>query len=131
MSKKAMGKPRLEITKEMIEKAEELAGNGLTQQEIADCLGIGNSTLYEKLKEYPDFAEAIKRGKSKGIAMMANNLVTLAKNGNAAANIFFMKARAKWKEGDEDAAEILNKATEALNQMRELADKCLKQSTQS
>ncbi len=121
----------IKITKEMIEKAEMLAGDGLTKQEIAHCLGIGHSTLYEKLKDNTELSEAINRGKSKGIAMMANNLVTLAKNGNAAANIFFLKARAKWREGDEDNSDILNKANEALNKMQELADKCLKTQNQS
>ena len=95
-----VGKPPLIITQEMIDKAESLAASGLTMEEIAGCLGIGERTFYEKKLEYPQFAQAIKNGKCKGIAMMANNLVKLAKGGNAAANIFFLKARAKWREAD-------------------------------
>jgi hypothetical protein len=92
------GRPPLVITDEIIEKAESLAASGLTMEEIADCLNMGSTTLYEKKIEYPEFAAAIKRGKSKGIGMMANNLVELAKAGNAAANIFFLKSRAGWRE---------------------------------
>jgi hypothetical protein len=125
------GRPKFAITNEVIAKTESLAAAGLTKQEISDCLGISYQTLNEKTKEYSDFSEAITKGKAKGIAMMANNLVKLAQGGNAAANIFFLKARAKWREGDEDNSDILNKANEALQKMQELADKCLKTSTQS
>jgi len=96
------GRPPFEITQEVIDKAESLAAAGLTMDEIAGCLGIGSRTLYEKKAEYPQFAQAISNGKCKGIGMMANNLVKLAKAGNAAANIFWLKARAKWKEKDEE-----------------------------
>lgn len=120
-----VGKPPLIITEEMIKKAESLSAAGLTKEEIADCLDMGYSTLFEKEKEYPEFAEAIKRGKSKGIGMMANNLVKLAKAGNAAANIFWLKARAKWKEGDEEVMDIVARAEKLLADTRELAAKCL------
>lgn len=119
-----VGKPPLIITDEMIKKAESLAANGLTIQEICDCLDMGVSTLYDKCKEYPQFGEAIKRGKSKGIGMMANNLVKLAKGGNAAANIFWLKSRAKWKEGDEDNNEAITKINQTLEQTKELIIKC-------
>ena len=37
--------------------------NGLTQQQIADNLGINVDTLIEYKKKYPDFSEALKKGK--------------------------------------------------------------------
>ena len=120
-----MARPKFEITEEIIKKAESLAANGLTKEEIAHCLDISYQTLNEKTKQYSEFSEAIKRGKSKGIGMMANNLVKLAKGGNAAANIFWLKARAKWKEGDEDVADIIAKAEKTLSEVKELANKCL------
>ena len=98
-----MARPKFEITQEVIDKAESLAASGLTKEEIAGCLGISYQTLNEKTKMFPEFLEAIKNGQSKGIGMMANNLVKLAKAGNAAANIFWLKARAKWRDTpDED-----------------------------
>lgn len=120
-----VGKPSLKITDEMVEKAESLAAAGLTMYEIAQCLGMGQTTLYEKKAEYPKFAEAINRGKCKGIAMMSNNLVKLAKAGNAAANIFWLKARAKWKERDEEVEDMVAKATKLLDETKAIAAKCL------
>jgi hypothetical protein len=121
------GKPPLQITQEMIQKAESLAASGLTKQEIAQCLGMHYDTLNEKTKINPDFAEAIIRGKSKGIAMMANNLVKLAKAGNAAANIFWLKCQAKWREKD-DETYIDEKISEEIKKIRkELKSKNKKQ----
>ena len=83
---------------ENLEQVESLASRGLTLEQIAACLGIHVSTLYEKKKEYSDFAEAIKRGKAKGIAHVANKLIANAEAGNVTAQIFFLKTQAGWKE---------------------------------
>lgn len=39
------------------------ARDGLTDEQIANNLGIACSTLYEYKKKYPDFSEALKKGK--------------------------------------------------------------------
>lgn len=96
------GRPPFIITPEILEKAELFASNGLTKEEIADSLGICYMTLNRREKENVEFSDAIKRGKAKGIGMMANNLVELARSGNAAANIFWLKSRANWKESKEE-----------------------------
>mgnify|MGYP001593264100 CR=1 FL=1 len=57
-----VGKPPLIITEEMIQKAGEMASHGLTMEQIASCLGMGQSTMYDKFKKYPEFEEAIKNG---------------------------------------------------------------------
>jgi hypothetical protein len=93
-----VGQPPIEITQEMIVKAHEMASHGLTQEQIASCLGMGLSTLYEKKINYPELADAIKRGKDKGINMVANALFENAMNGEKVAQIFYLKARAGWKE---------------------------------
>lgn len=94
------GRPPFEITDEILNKAESYAARGLNQQQIADALGIGISTLMDKKKEYEDFSEAIKRGKAKGIAHVANNLLKNVDNGNVTAQIFYLKCQAQWKETD-------------------------------
>lgn len=80
------------------EKVEALAARGLTEEQIAHCLGISQETLIQKKKIYSEFSEAIKRGKAKGIGEIANRLYENAKNGNVVAQIFFLKCRAGWKE---------------------------------
>lgn len=95
MSRNKVTKPKIEID---LDKVEALAANGLTQQQIADSLGISESTLYERKRENTDFAEAIKRGRAKGIAVVTNALMKKVKEGNVTAMIFFLKSQAGWKE---------------------------------
>lgn len=88
-------KPKIQID---LSKVEALAANGLTQQQIADSLGISERTLYNSKRDNADFAEAIKRGRAKGIAVVTNKLMEQCKNGNTTAIIFFLKTQAGWKE---------------------------------
>jgi len=99
------------------EKVESLASRGLTMEQIADCLGIGLSTLYEKKNEYVDFAEAIKRGQAKGISIVANSLYESAKNGNTTAQIFYMKCRAQWKETTVTEANVTVRQEDAIKEL--------------
>jgi hypothetical protein len=93
-----MARPQWTPTPEILEKAESYAALGLTKEQIASCLGIGERTLYEKVHDCPQFAQAIKRGLDKGISRMANLLVKHAEAGNSSSVIFFLKARAKWSD---------------------------------
>ena len=92
---KKITKPKIEIN---IKQVEALAARGLTQQQIADSLGISESTLYTNKRENVDFAEAIKRGKAKGIATVTNKLFAKIEEGNLTATIFYLKTQAGWKE---------------------------------
>ncbi len=97
---KSRGRPPFEITDEVLAYAEEYASNGLSQDQIALCLGMGSTTLYEKKNEYPDFAEAIKSGQARGIRTVTNALMESAKAGNQTAQIFYLQNRApdNWKD---------------------------------
>jgi cytidylate kinase len=88
------GRPKsLAIDAELLEKVEALAAQGLTMDQIAHCLGIHGSTLYKNKAENTEFSEAIKRGRSKGIATITNALFVKAKNGDTTAQIFYLKNR--------------------------------------
>lgn len=80
-----------------LSKVEELASLGLTHEQIADSLGISQTTLYTR-KKSEDFAGAIKKGQAKGIAHVTNKLREQIDEGNMTAAIFFLKTRAGWKE---------------------------------
>lgn len=97
-SNKKVGRPKFVVTKEMCDKAEAYAAQGLTQEQIAMALGIGLSTLYEKQNEFIEFAEAIKRGKGKGIQTITNRLYEKALEGDNTAMIFYLKNRAGWQD---------------------------------
>jgi transcriptional regulator with XRE-family HTH domain len=106
-----MGRPRIEITETMIAEAERLASRGLTKEQIAYCLGFSADTLSRREKDSAAFAEAIKKGKSQGIADVANALYESAMGGSIPGQIFFLKNRdpQNWKDKpepyrDEDGA---------------------------
>jgi hypothetical protein len=54
----------------------------------------------------PEVSDAYKKGAVKQIADMGNNLVKLAKEGNVAANIFYLKTKGGWQELQQEAQEI-------------------------
>lgn len=94
------GRPSYKITGEICLKAESLAAQGLTMEQIAHVLGICRATLHDKANKYPDFSDAIKRGQAKGIAQITNKLFQKAKDGDNTAMIFYLKNRdpQNWKD---------------------------------
>jgi len=95
---RSSGRPEWVPSKKDIEEAEEMAGLGLFISQIAEGLGVSKTTLYTKFEAYPELFDAVKRGQRKAIRDYAKFLKDLAKEGNAAAAIFYMKTHG-WKEG--------------------------------
>ena len=100
LPEKRKGRPPLQITQDIIDQAEVLGSQGMNMQQIADALGMGLSTIYEKIPLYPEFAEAIKRGKAKGIALVTEKLQEKILSMDTASIIFYLKAQAKWRDHD-------------------------------
>lgn len=69
-----MSRKPVEITADMLEKIEQGAAQGLTEEQVAHSLGIGYSTFQRKKKENKEIGERLKRGKSKGIGQIVNKL---------------------------------------------------------
>jgi hypothetical protein len=57
---------------------EEALGRGLTLSEAAGVLGISRSTLKEWVAKYPEFSEAVTRGKSIADELVEKSLYTRA-----------------------------------------------------
>ena len=93
-----MGRPQIKITKKLCQKAEKLSAKGLTMSQIASVLNMGESTLYEKQAQYPEFSESIKRGRNKGIEQITNTLFQKAVEGDNTSMIFYLKNVAGWKD---------------------------------
>lgn len=91
-------KPKIEID---LDKVEMLASRGLTLEQIATSLGISVKTLERRKRDMTEMSDAIKRGRDKGVALIANKLYAEAKDGNVAAMIFFLKTQGGWKEKQE------------------------------
>lgn len=91
------------------EQVETLAGQGLSKKEIAYCIGIGRSTLYEKQKTDQDFLDAIKKGRAAGLQTVTNALMSNAIDGNVTAQIFYLKNRSPENWQDRRNTEITGK----------------------
>lgn len=89
------GRPPLELN---LVDVENLAGRGLTHAQIADSLGISERALFNHKNNDPEVREAIKRGQSKGVFVVANALMEQVKKGNVTAQIFYLKCRGGWTE---------------------------------
>jgi hypothetical protein len=94
------GRPKWVPTDEINDQAQEMASRGLTVAQIADCLGLGERTVYEKQKDYPQFMQAIKKGRAEGLQSVSNALFEKATQGNVTAMIYYLKTRdrANWGE---------------------------------
>jgi len=101
-SKNPMGRPRFEITPEVLEKTESLMAKGLTVEQCAGMLGISTSTFYLYQAEFSEFSDTIKRGQARGIDAVTNALFENATvDRNVPSMIFFLKNRAGWVDKTE------------------------------
>ena len=98
-----MGRPLIEITNALCKKAEKLAGQGLTIDQISTYLGMGTATLYEKVNKYPEFSDAITRGRAKGIDKITNALFDKALDGDVQAQKYYLNNRdnKNWRDRHE------------------------------
>jgi predicted transcriptional regulator len=94
------GRPQWIPTDTVCQEAREMASNGLTVAQIADCLGISESTLYSKQNEYKEFMDAIKKGRAEGLNKVSNALFEKAIDGNVTAMIYFLKVRDRENWGE-------------------------------
>ena len=93
------GRPAIEFTEEQTIELKALA-SVLTKGQLADYFSISETTLRAIEARQPEVSDAYKKGKVNQIASMGSNLVKLAKAGNVAANIFYLKTQAGWREQD-------------------------------
>jgi len=92
-----MGRKAKTLTDEQRAQVEALAAY-LSQEQIADFLGIGKTTWYAMLERDPDISERYKRGKAKAIGSIAQSLLQKARDGDTTSAIFYLKTQANWRE---------------------------------
>lgn len=85
-----MGRKQIPID---LDKVRKLAGDGLTDEEIALCLGISTDTIGRRKKDSAEFADAIKEGKAIAAGTVANALMELVKRKNLGAIVWYEKTR--------------------------------------
>ena len=115
-----MAKSKWENIKDKLILVEGWARDGLTDEQIANNLGISERTFYDYKKKYPQFLQSLKKGKEIIDYEVENALLQNALNGNITAQIFWLKNRKPkyWKDKveveDESNKETLNKLDEVL-----------------
>ena len=86
-----------------LELIEGWARDGLTDEDIAKQLNIGIRTLYEYKIKYPQFSQALKKGKELVDYQVEKALLNKALKGDTTAIIFWLKNRRpdKWRDRKE------------------------------
>lgn len=123
-----MAKSKWEDIKGKLILVEGWAREGLTDEQIANNLGISTSTFYEYKKNYSEFSEALKKGKEIVDFEVENALLKNALNGNITAQIYWLNNRKpkQWRNkrnDEENNNENLNKVEQLLSKIKEEANK--------
>jgi len=92
-----MARPQKNLTDDQKSQVEALAAY-LSQEQIADYLGIAKATWYAILERDPEVSERYKRGKAKALTEVAQGLLQKAREGDTASTIFYLKTQAGWRE---------------------------------
>ena len=101
-SKNPVGRPKFEVTDEVLENTRRFMAQGLTKEQCAASLGISVSTFQLYQAEYSEFSEAIKKGEASGIEQVTNALFENATvDRNVPSIIFYLKNRAGWVDKTE------------------------------
>ena len=109
-TKNPVGRPRFEITDEVLLNVENLMTKGLTKEQASGMLGVSLSTFMLHQSENSEFSDAIKRGQSRGIDAVTNALFEKATiDRDNTAMIFFLKNRAGWVDKQEVATTVEQK----------------------
>ena len=97
INKNKGGRPKRVLTEQEIEQVSELAGRHTIVQ-IANYLGIGETSFHEIKKRQPEVLEAYKKGRQKAIDEVASLLIQKARDGDVTSMIFYLKTQAGWSE---------------------------------
>jgi hypothetical protein len=89
------------------EKVRHLAGLGVAQDDIARIIQCSPKTLRKRCRDDLD------RGVAEANAIVSGSLFAAAQGGNIAAQIFWLKSRARWRERDAAEHRVANGDTEA------------------
>jgi hypothetical protein len=113
-------------TDKELQAVEEACAKGCTMKEVIVTLGISASTMYDRMKDYPQLADAVDRGTARSIEAVRNALFINATNpaygkdgptgppaGSVEAQKFFLQSRAGDKVNN--SLEVTGKDGDALH----------------
>ena len=115
-----MAKADIWLEKDNLIRVQGWARDGLTDQQIAEKMGIGVRTLYEWKKKHPQFSQALKSGKEVVDYAVENALLKKALAGDVGACCFWLKNRRpdKWKDRIDANVNMDDQKTDMLSDIR-------------
>lgn len=98
----AKGKYQYWLTDEGLTLLSGWARDGLTDEQIAQKMGVRRETLYAWEKKYPNISNTLKKGKEVVDYEVENALLKTALAGNTTAQIFWLRNRRpdRWRNAD-------------------------------
>ena len=114
-----MARPQKTLDEKQIAQVEALA-SVLTLEQIADYFGVARNTFTAICERQPEVFAHYKKGKTKAIANVAQNLIKQAQDGNTTASIFFLKTQAGWRENIDINANIKAEVSTLADIMNEI-----------
>lgn len=121
----AKGKFQKWLEPENLTLLEGWARDGLTDEQIADRIGINVKTLYEWKNKFSKICKSLKKGKEVADYQIENALFNSALEGNVTAQIFWLKNRRadKWRDKQKEESNADNKITIVLgNDVEEFSE---------
>lgn len=88
-----MAKSKWEQVKDKLVLVEGWARDGLTDEQMAENLGISKDTFYKYKKNHTDFSDSLKKGKEVIDYQVENALLKNALDGNVTAQIYWLNNR--------------------------------------
>ena len=123
----AKGKYQKWLTPEGLLLLEGWARDGLTDEQIAQKMGVGYSTLQTWKSKYQDIQDTLKKGKDVVDYQGENALLSSALDGNTTAQIFWLKNRRpdKWRDKQKEEADTaaLDKLDDILREIKADAER--------
>jgi hypothetical protein len=84
-----------------LDEVEMMASVGMSTKQIADALHLAPSQFGKMMQSDPVVKEAVDRGVARGVKIITDSLFQNAVKGNVAAQIFWLKNKAAWKDTQE------------------------------
>lgn len=93
-----MARPRKDISDDQLLEIERMAGYGLSEAQIAHCLGMAPNTFARNKRMHERVLEAIQKGKANAEKAVGGRLFDKALQGDLGAIVWWEKTRADRRE---------------------------------
>lgn len=102
MAGRPKGTTKVQFTDEDLERLSRMAGNGLTNEQIAAIFGIHRDTFRSYVQNDERISSALEKGKAKAVEAISRACFQSAMDPKGVLDrLFWLKSRAGWREKHE------------------------------